>query len=243
MCCLPSMVGVFNITSPQLSVQNNIDMGRVPVTEDCTYELSLYNYGGAPLNVSRVVFDNEALSVKETLPLTIAAGESKTLTVEYNSIDEKDFSATMQIYSNDPDQRLVNIAMTGNRFAPNYLDADAKDALMGSDLRVNISLDNYDAINGFQFDVKIPTKNNVAVYRPQTNGVSFTSRATGMNAEVRQIDDTTVRYFCYFMDNTSIDRENSNVMTLSFEPTGALADGTYQLQVTDIKVGYIRFGG
>ena len=58
-----------------------------------------------------------------------------------------------------------------------------------------------------------------------------------MNAEVRQIDDTTVRYFCYFMDNTSIDRENSNVMTLLFEPTGALADGTYQLQVTDIKLG------
>lgn len=229
--------GYVSISSPQLSVQNSIDMGRVPVTEDCTYTLTLHNYGGAPLTVSRVVFDNEALSVAEVVPLTIGAWASRTLTVEYASIEEKDFSATMQVYCNDPAQRLKNITVTGNRIAPNYLTVDATDALLSSNLHVNIGLDNYDAINGLQFDVKIPTRNNVAVYRPQTNGVSFTSRATGMNAEVRQIDDTTVRYFCYFMDNTSIDRENSNVMTLLFEPTGALADGTYQLQVTDIKLG------
>lgn len=233
--------GYVDISSPQLSVNSSINMGRVPVTEDCTYELSLYNDGSAPLTVSRVVFDNEALSVQETVPLTIDAWESQTLTIEYNSVEEKDFAATMQIYSNDPDQRLMNIAVTGNRFAPNYLTLDVPNVLTTSDLLVKVNLDNYDAINGLQFDVKIPTvttaKKKMAVYQPKAGGTVLTERATGMTVDVRQLDESTVRYFCYFLGGKSIAKGTGSVMTIAFEPTDALVEGDYQLQVTNIKLG------
>lgn len=233
--------GYVDIRSPQLSTSSNIDMGRVPVTEDCTYTLALSNDGGAPLTISRVVFDNEALSVKETVPLTIAAWENKTLTIEYNSVEEKDFAATMQIYSNDPDQRLMNIAVTGNRFAPNYLTLDVPNVLTTSDLLVKVNFDNYDAINGLQFDVKIPTvttaKKKMAVYQPKAGGTVLTERATGMTVDVRQLDESTVRYFCYFLGGKSIAKGTGSVMTIAFEPTDALVEGDYQLQVTNIKLG------
>lgn len=233
--------GYVDISSPQLSCSNNIDMGRVPITEDCTYEFSLYNGGNAPLTISRVVFDNEALSVEETVPLTIPAWESETLTVVHNSMEEKDFSALMQIYSNDPNQRLVNITVTGNRHAPNYMTFNASNASTTTDLHVRVNLDNYDAINGLQFDVKVPTtmvgNKTVALYQPKTDGVTLTERTTGMTVEVRQIDDVTVRYFCYFINGTSISKGSGSLMTLTFEPMEAVEEGDYQLQFCGIKLG------
>lgn len=233
--------GYVNIQSPQLPVQNDLDMGHVPVTEDCTCELSLSNYGDVPLTISRVQFDNDALNVKEVLPLTIEAGSSKVLTVEYTCLDEKNFAATMQIYSNDPDQRLVNISVTGNRFAPNYLAFDAQNTTTTSDLCLNVNLDNYDAINGIQFDVKLPTmtadKKTAVLYQPKTDGITLTERATGMTVEVRQIDTATFRYFCYFLNNNGIKKGNGNVMMLTFEPSGALTEDRYQLQIDNIKFG------
>lgn len=233
--------GYVDISSPRLSVNSSINMGRVPVTEDCTYELSLYNDGSAPLTVSRVVFDNEALSVQETVPLTIDAWESQTLTVMYSSVEEKDFAATMQIYSNDPGQRLKNIAVTGNRFAPNYLAFNVPDVLMAGNLMVKVNLDNYDAINGLQFDVKVPTatvgKNTVALYQPKENGVTLTSRATGMTVVVHQVANDTFRYFCYFISGSGISKGNGSVMTLAFAPSDALTEGDYQLQVSGITLG------
>ena len=233
--------GNVNIKSPRLSINSSINMGKVSITEDCTYTLTIHNYGSASLNISKVLFDNEALNVKETVPMTIGASSSKTLTVVYNSLEEKDFAATMQIYSNDPDQRLVNISVTGSRFAPNYLTLDIPTVPSTDDLQVRVNLDNYDAIDGLQFDVKVPTtivgKKTVALYQPKTDGVTLTERATGMTVDVRKIDETTVRYFCYFINGKSISHGNGQVMTLTFTPSETLTAGNYQLQVSNIKLG------
>ena len=228
--------GRININSPQLSVPSSIDFGRVPVTEDCNYELTIKNNGTAPLTISRIVFNNEALSVEEALPMTIAANGQEKVTVVYNSTEEKDFDAIMQIYSNDPDQRVFNINVTGNRFAPNYLYFSTLSIGPVDDLKLNVSYNTYDHISGLQFDVEYPHN----YYKPYDNNITLYDIAAGMTVTSRQINENTLRYFCYFISGQEILPSKGQLMTIEFQPiVDIVPQNTYTIEVKNIKMGTI----
>ena len=67
---------------------------------DCTFTV---RWCGQTANVGttshRILFNNENLTVKETLPLSIEAGHTGQITVVYGSMEETKFEATMKIYS------------------------------------------------------------------------------------------------------------------------------------------------
>ena len=228
------------IQSPRISTSTSINMGSVPVTEDCKYTLNVRNYGNAPLTISRIVFDNESLTVEETMPMTIEANSSKSLTVVYNSTTQGDFSGIMQIYCNDPDSRLVNVNLVGSRFAPNYMEFTADDVFILDEQQIAVTLDNYDNINGFQFDVSIPTrkvnKTTMTVYQPSDVVFTPAEGVQGLNVECRSIDSQTYRYFCFFLDGSTVQQGKSTVMQLNFTPTEALELGTCTFTVSNIKL-------
>ena len=132
--------GYVDISSPCISTNSTLNFGTVSVTEDCEKTFTISNSGNAPLTISRIVFDNENMSVKESLPIEVPAYGGKNVTVVYGSVEQKAFEATMQIYSNDPEQRLLNIAVTGSRFAPNYLEVATKDVFVDGMLTIDVSL-------------------------------------------------------------------------------------------------------
>ena len=228
------------IRSPRISTNTSLNMGRVPVTEECKSNLTIQNYGNAPLTISRVDFDNEAMSIAEEMPITIAEGSSRSITVEYNSIEEKDFSGIMQIYCNDPNNRLVNIRVSGNRFAPNYLEFAADDVFKLDNQSVNVVLDNYDGITGIQFDLAIPTvksgKTQVPIYVPAETAYTPTESGNGISVEWRQIDEQTIRYFCYFLNGTGVGQGKSTILSLNFSPTDVLEMGSHTFTVSNVKL-------
>ena len=233
--------GYVNISSPYIIASSSMDFGAVSVTDVCEKTFTVSNYGSAPLTVSRIVFDNENMTVKETMPFVVPANESKDVTVVYGSVEQKPFDATMQIYCNDPEQRLWNVEVTGSRFAPNYITFDVQDVLKDRDLLVKVNLDNYDVINGLQFDVKVPTvavgNKKVALFCPKAEGVTLTRRSTGMTVDVRQVDDGTFRYFCYFISENGMSEGHGIIMSIALEPSDALTEGNYQLLFSEIKLG------
>ena len=129
--------GNISISSPQISCSNTLDFGAVSVTAACEKAYTICNYGSAPLTISRIVFDNEALSIQESLPMVIPASDNATVTVTYSSVEQSSFDATMQIYSNDPDLRMKNVSVTGSRFAPNFMTITAADVLSNQDVRLD----------------------------------------------------------------------------------------------------------
>ena len=224
--------GQVTINSPQLYGDDVLDYGDVPVTEKCEKTYTIHNYGNAPLTVSRIMFDNENLSVKETLPLTIPAWESKDVTVVYSSVEQKAFDAVMRIYSNDPDLRMKEVQVKGKRFAPNYLLVTTPEVKPTETLRINIAVNTYDAITGMQFDLIYPGE----YYEPFDGNVTLESWASGMTVEVRQIDSNTQRYFCYFLSGGGIAAGKGKVMTIQMKPkAGSVPIGTYEVNVKAIK--------
>ena len=225
--------GKITIQSPRINCNNSLDFGAVSVTEDCEKTFNIRNSGNAPLTISRITFDNEALSIKETLPLVIPSGNTN-ITVVYNSVEQTSFEATMNIYSNDPDLRLKTVAISGSRFAPNYVAMSTPKTYVGESAKVEVGLNVYDAVSGLQFDLVYPSQ----YFEVYEDNVVVTDRAQGMTATYREIDDQTVRYFCYLLNGQDIPAGNGQLMTILLRPKNDGApEGTYQVTMKNVKIG------
>ena len=222
--------GQVDILSPQISSSSSLDFGAVSVTEDCEKTFTIYNYGSAPLTVSRIVFDNEHLSVKESLPLSIPVSGSSDVTVVYSSLIQTSFDARMQLYSNDPDLRLMNVTVTGSRYAPNFLTVSTPDVNNAGNLKIEIGADTYDDIAAVQFDVEYPS----AYYEPFADNYTLTQRTEGMT--VQQVEGDVLKVFCYFLNGGVIEAGEGNLMTLQLKPKASVPTGTYQVRVKNIKM-------
>ena len=226
--------GQIDIQSPQISCSSQLDFGAVSVTEACEKTFTVSNYGSAPLTISRVVFNNENLSIKETLPLIIPTWGSADITVVYSSVEQTAFEATMNIYSNDPDLRMKEVHVTGSRFAPNYLDVDIQDITYRDNLAIALSLNTFDAVSGLQFDIEYPGK----YFTTFENNFTLNERAQGMTVTSRQMDANTLRVFCYFIGQGSIAPGNSNIMSYLLKPVNEdVPLGEYSVIIKNIKFG------
>ena len=226
--------GGVTIQYPSISTNGTLDFGAVPITEECKKIFAISNYGSAPLTINRIVFNNENLSVVEEMPMVIQSWQSSNVTVVYNSIEETDFEAKMQIYSNDPERRLHEVSITGSRFAPNYLNLTTPDIFEEEVLKVNVALDTYDEITGLQFDLEYP--NNL--FEPFDGNVQVAERASGMTVNSQQTNNNTIRYVCYFLTGGSVAVGDGDIMTISFRPIAEITPkGIYNVSVSNVKLG------
>ena len=231
--CSANYGATITIRSPRLSANSSLNMGRTPITSDAISNFTVGNYGNAPLTISRVTFDKEEFYIQEEMPLAINAGGNTTLHVVYPSQTEGDYATTMQLYTNDPEQRLWNVNVTGNRFAPNYFDISTEDIFANENLQIDVDVNTYDPIVGLQFDLIYPN----TYYRPFDNNFTPEERAEGMSVTWRQIAPNTLRYFCYFVSSQGITPGDGKVMTIMLEPVEDVPDGNYSVSVKNIKLG------
>lgn len=225
-----SYSGYVNIVSPKLNANNTLDFGECSMTEAIEKTFTISNNGNADLVISKVLFDNGHLSVKEQLPLTISQWNSKTITVQNTDKTEGDFSSLMQIYSNDPELRMFSVQVTGKTVAPNYMTFSIDDAATLNYVKLTVSMDNYDAIGGFQFDVVSDDG-----YTLDNLGVEATSRATGISMTGGQIDKKTLRVVGVLVGST-IDKGNGKVVTIGLLPSRRLTPGTANLTIKNMKM-------
>ena len=226
--------GYISIICPYIVGEDKLYFGNIPVTSECIAYYRLYNMGPVPLVVSRIVFDNEYLSVDGPMPLTIDPWVEKYITVRYNSLEEVPFEAVMQIHSNDPEMRLKEVKLTGERFAPNYINVAMPNINTESEARILISMDNYDPIYGVQFDVEYPQD----FFMPYDDNCILAPELEGMMVDINRIDEKTMRYILYSISGESIERGSNKLMSIAFKPRyDATPEGTYSFFVRNIKLG------
>ena len=224
--------GYIDIQSPQLYADEQLDLGATPVTEDAQGEVSVYNNGGAPLRIDRVVFSGEDFTVAESFPMVIDPWQSVTLHVTYNGQEQAPFEAMMQLYSNDPDHRLHNITITGSRFAPNYLHFTADDVLNDGALLLHVDLSNYDPVDGIQFDVTYPSQ-----WFTPTDEYTWGERASGFSMAHRSMGNGVIRCFIYSLANSEIAPGEGRVVTMHFTTADGTPEGEYSLSFANMKAG------
>lgn len=213
------------IKSPMLSCGITWDMGKTPVTQQAVANFSVKNAGSAPLVIDRVTFMAEGYEVLTALPLQIANGKSATLQVGYTGTVAGNFGTTMNIYSNDPTNRMQPVTVSGQRYEPNGLDARGEN-LYNGDYTVWVGLNNYTNIVAVQMDVhwKEGMRTSMAQLIP-------TARLAGHAYTVAPLDTDSYRIIIYSMQNASVVGNEGDLFALTFTP-----DEGVEYKDTDIRI-------
>ena len=221
--------GYINILSPKIYATTNIDMGRTPITQDAKTSFSINNYGDAPLRIERMVSSSEHLKMGGTLPIIVNPRESVSIDVVLDDVEERDYNELIQLYSNDPDQRLHNIKVTANRYSPNYIVLSSPAVEPGDTLQLQMALSNNDVVNGLQFDMSYDTNCFELLDKYE-----WTERTKGFTAASRSIGNGKNRFFCYSLGGNDIAKGDGEVMTILLLVKKATAFGSYEIKADNI---------
>ena len=227
--------GNISIMAPSIYTDyswQTFDMGSTSITTKAAKALTIQNNGSAPLTISRIQFSEEDFAVDAPLPIKLDPWQSKAINVIYNGTATGDYAAIMQLYSNDPGQRLYQIHISGHRYSPNFLSSSAPAVAPGDTTAVVFGLDNNDAISGIQFDLNYDPSLFTIVDKTE-NG----ERAKNMTVTHRTLASGTERYFCYFLDDTSIAKGSGEIFKIYLRPDTAVSNGTYPVMISNIKLG------
>ena len=206
--------GKVTIKAPSISGNSSLSLGNVPITEVAYATYSVRNNGSAPLVLERATFLAEGYSIVEELPITIANSKPSTITVAYQPTEEGDFSTTMNIYTNDPNNRLKTVALSGQVFEPNTLTLEGGSQADGSYILV-VGMDNYTDIVAIQYDLhwRCDMSTSQTAFEPS-------ERMNSHNYSVTPLGDDSYRIIIYSMANAMIAGHEGEVHQLVFTPQG-----------------------
>ena len=205
--------GKVTIKAPAISSNASLAFGSHAITEEAYATYSVRNNGSAPLVLERATFLAEGYRVVEELPITIANYKTTTITVAYQPTEEGDFSTTMNLYTNDPNNRLKTVMLSGNIYAPNSLSIEGQTQTDGT-YALSIGLNNYSNIVAIQYDIHW-----LSDMRTSTNDFVPSNRINTHNYLVTLIGENVYRVIIYSMNNTMLQGHVGEVHQLIFTPT------------------------
>ena len=206
--------GSVRINAPSVSSNASLSFGNIPITEVAHATYSVRNNGSAPLVLERATFLAEGYSIVEELPITIANYQTTTITVAYQPTEEGDFSTTMNLYTNDPNNRLKTVALSGQVYEPNALTLSGKSNQDGT-YTLSVALDNYTDIVAVQYDLhwRSDMTTSQSAFVPS-------ARMQNHNAVVTPLDEDSYRIIIYSMSNATIAGHDGELHQLVFTPQG-----------------------
>ena len=206
--------GLVNIKSPSFNGDDHLSFGDNSIIDPIVAEYTVRNYGNAPLRVERVSFLDEGYQVLSPLPMQVKEWEASVVRVAYTTKEEGDFTSTMNIYTNDPENRLKSVSISGHTYAPNSLSLDGKRTPEGN-YQLSVSMNNYSDIVAMQYDIHWRSDMTTS----QTAFVP-TDRLQNHNATVVKMNEDTYRVIIYSMANAPIIGNEGEVHRLTFTPQG-----------------------
>ncbi len=201
--------GSVEIESPSFGGSDMLAFGDMPITAPAIAQYDVENRGSAPLTVERVIFLSEGYKVNTALPVEIAAGESASLQVEYEPQSEGEFSTTMQVYSNDPAERMKSVTVEGRIFEPNQMTMSASTADDGNCL-LSVGMDNYSEIVAVQFDL-----HGIVDATVDESQMTKSDRLASHDAVLTKIGGSDYRVLVYSMNNAVITGRSGELMNIA----------------------------
>lgn len=186
--------GSVEIAAPHLQCDERFLLPEASVTAAATAAFPLSNTSSLPLVVSDVRFADAGYAVDDVLPLTIPAESSYDLHLQYVGSEAGAFGTTMRIYTNDPDQRMVTVELSGQLYEPNTLHL-----VHQGEGSVAVELNNYSRITGLQADLRLEGAHATAL------DVELGERLRGFSHTLRPVAPDTWRLVLFaFRSGTSI---------------------------------------
>lgn len=212
--------GYVKIQSPVYGGSTSLDMGKTSVTETVQATYSMRNDGNVPLTIEKVTFLADGFAVVEQLPMVIPANEAAALTVQFSPTVEGAYSTFMNVYTNDPDHRMVQVKVNGEIFEPNQLTLDGERDANQKGYTLKVGMDNYTTdLVGMQFDVHWTSAMHY-------ESVKASDRWNNEHITAIPINDNTLRVVAYTIPSTAISGNSGELMRLHFTCDDEAYEGT-----------------
>ena len=193
----------------EMDGDDNLIFAKSSIVDKVQAGYSIHNIGKLPLIIDTITFLDEGYVVLEELPIVVDTGKTHIVKVEYIPTSEGYFSTTMQIHTNDPKNRVKDVAVSGEIYEPNTLSLSGLNVEDGYEVKV--AMDNYSNIVAMQFDIHwldgMISDNSL---------LKTTSRAEGHTCSIRKISNGHYRVFVSTPYSTSITGHEGDVMSIVF---------------------------
>ncbi|MDD3051754.1 MAG: choice-of-anchor D domain-containing protein [Candidatus Cloacimonetes bacterium] len=213
---------ILNIASPSINTVSSVNFGEVSVTETGTANLTINNNGNANLVVSNITFAHASFQTTISLPFSVNPGSNSIVPISFQNSNVGNFNCLMRVFSNDPDDSVVNINLTASTYSPNYLSVENSAAYAGSSVTLMVEADNHDPFVAFQFDLNFPEELSYV-----QDSAQLTERANGHQLIATLLDENTLRFISYSPNQTPFSGNEGGIVSAEFivdsEASGELA--------------------
>jgi len=208
------------IAAPKMECASELDFGRVPVAETIKKRFTIKNSGESPLSIQRIAFSSEAFNLSEATLPTIPAGNASDVEVCYRPSGVEDFTGMMQIYSNDPQNRMQAVEINGSTYSPNTIELSGEGVNgQPSQYALTVSLQNALPIVGMQFDLHWMSE-----MVPDKQSFKLSNRTVGYQVDITKKEEGHYQVFLYSLNNTPITPGKGAVISLIYNKVGGLSD-------------------
>lgn len=198
------------IQSPSIHCQSMVDMGQTPVTKEAISSFTIENSGQVPLQVSAITFLDEGFSVRHNLPFVIQPGQSENMEIAYIGNKTGSYFTTMNIYSDDPENRMIPVTVKGELYSPNKLSINGSSVSNGYVLHVALS--NHSPIASLQMDIHW-----IEGMTTSTGNLTLSNRFSKMDYKVARLNETTYRFIFYNMDGSIVPQGEGEIFSVKYE--------------------------
>ncbi len=202
--------GYVTISSPTLSASSRFEIGNVPLSGTDTFDYPLRNTSGVPLTIEKVGFLNDIAECRAEFPMVVEPYQSAVIPVTMTSPKFGDFSTTMNIYSNDPDNRLKSVNVTGNFYSPNELSVSSE--LVDDCYVLTASLTNEAEIVALQLDITMPEGVELS-----SSDLILQERASGHTATLASVGPNLYRLIIFSLNNTPFAGDSGDLFSLKIK--------------------------
>lgn len=218
-----------SVSSPTFNVSRSQNLGRTPITQAELGSMSFRNTGNAPLIVTAIDCDPELVPEVE-LPVTVAPWAYASIPFSRTDENRGLLSHCILLHSNDPEAPVLTVDLSMDRYSPNELALATADTDLGDPIAIAVDLDNYDAIEGLQFDLVYPEELAGSI------SGAVATRAEGFKVSATAIEPGRARVVAYSF-GAAIARGRGRVMTLTVTPDAEAQLGSYSFRAENIVLG------
>ncbi len=221
--------GGIQISSPRLSASSDWAIGNVPLSGDNKFTFPIYNYGEVPLTVEKVVFLNDVAECNTSFPLVMNPYEGKDISISVRKPQFGEFATTMNIYCNDPDNRMKSVNVTGNFYSPNELSFTGR--YTDGKFYIDASLINEEPIAALQLDVVCPEGLST-----DESLLTLSDRAAAHSATLAKVGANRYRVVIFSLQNATFEGNDGILFSLGIE---GMTPGGKQIRIENIKLSSV----
>ncbi len=183
-----------------------------------------------PLTIEKVQFLNEVAKCNAEFPIIIDSNSSGFIPVTILNPRFGEFASTMNVYTNDPDNRMKVVSITGNFYSANELSFTGR--VVNGEFFIDALLTNEEEITALQLDMVCP--DGVST---NEDLLKLSDRTDGHSATLAKVDTNRYRLIIFSLKNASFKGNDGVIFSLGL--TGKDLSGK-QIKVENIKLSSVN---